>query len=171
MPWRRSVARAPASMLFTVFHDVVIKWKHFPCNWPFVRGIRRSTVNSPHKGEWREALLFSLIRAWINGWVYNHEASVSRRQCAHYDVVTMEPGHFGPRTLGDKPSYFWDQNLSDELYQYHGRSVRVWQKMRIYCFKCPISENIHKKNTFISPRKFKIHAEPQTKVYQFQCAQ
>ena len=30
--------------------DDVIKWKHFPRYWPFVRGIHRSTVNSPHKG-------------------------------------------------------------------------------------------------------------------------
>ena len=89
--------------------------------------------------------MFSLICAWINGWVYNHEASVSRRPCAHYNVVTMEPGHFGPRMLRDKPSYCWDRNLSDELYQYHGRSVSVWPKMRIYCFKCPISQNIHEK--------------------------
>ena len=28
-------------------HDNVIKWKHFPPYWPFVRGIRRSPVNSP----------------------------------------------------------------------------------------------------------------------------
>ena len=27
-------------------HDDVIKWKHFPLYWPFVRGIHRSTVNS-----------------------------------------------------------------------------------------------------------------------------
>ena len=33
-------------------HDDVIKWKHFPCFWPFVRGIHRSTANSPHKGQW-----------------------------------------------------------------------------------------------------------------------
>ena len=26
-------------------------------------------VNSPHNGQWREALMFSLICAWINGWV------------------------------------------------------------------------------------------------------
>ena len=32
-------------------HDDVIKWKHFPPYWPFVRGIHRSTVNSPHKGQ------------------------------------------------------------------------------------------------------------------------
>ena len=29
-------------------HDDVIKWKHFPCYWPFVRGIHRSPVNFPH---------------------------------------------------------------------------------------------------------------------------
>ena len=50
-------------------HDDVIKWKHFPRYWPFVRGIHRSPVNSPHKGQWREALMFSLICVWINGWV------------------------------------------------------------------------------------------------------
>ena len=33
------------------FHDDVIKWKHFPRYWPFVRGIHRSPVNSPHKGQ------------------------------------------------------------------------------------------------------------------------
>ena len=33
-------------------HDV-IKWKHFQRYWPFVRGIHRSPVNSPHKDQWR----------------------------------------------------------------------------------------------------------------------
>ena len=35
-----------------VIHDDVIKWKHFPRNWPFVRGTRRSPVNFPHKGQY-----------------------------------------------------------------------------------------------------------------------
>ena len=39
-------------------HDDVIKWKHSPCYWPFVRGIHRSPVNYPHKGQWRGALIF-----------------------------------------------------------------------------------------------------------------
>ena len=30
-------------------HDDVIKWKHFPRYWSFVRGIHRSPVNSLHK--------------------------------------------------------------------------------------------------------------------------
>ena len=46
-----------------IYHDDVIKLKHFPRYWPFVRGIHRSPVNSPHKDQWRGALIFSLICA------------------------------------------------------------------------------------------------------------
>ena len=70
-------------------HDDVIKWKHFPRYWPFVRGIHRSPVISPHKGQWRGALMFSLICAWINGWVNNREAGDLRRYHAHYGVIVM----------------------------------------------------------------------------------
>ena len=71
-------------------HDDVIKWKHFPRNWSFVRGIHWSPVNSPHKGQWRGALMFSLICAWINAWVNNREAGDFRRNRAHYDVSVMQ---------------------------------------------------------------------------------
>ena len=70
-------------------HDDVIKWKHFPRYWPFVRGIHRSPVNSPHKGQWRGALKFSLICARINDWVNNGEAGDLRRNRSHYDVIVM----------------------------------------------------------------------------------
>ena len=60
--------------------------------WPFERRIHRSPVNSPHKGQWRGTLKFSLICAWINGWVNNGEADL-RRHRAHYDVIVMEFGH------------------------------------------------------------------------------
>ena len=70
-------------------HDDVIKWKHFPRNWPFVQGIHRSRVNSPHKGQWRGALMFSLIGVWINACVNNREAGDLRRYRAHYDVTVM----------------------------------------------------------------------------------
>ena len=70
-------------------HDDVIKWKHFPRYWPFVRGIHRSPVNSLHKGQWRGVLMFSLICVWINGWVNNREAGDLRRHRAHYDVIVM----------------------------------------------------------------------------------
>ena len=70
-------------------HDDVIKWEHFPRYWPFVRGIHRSTVNSPHKGQRRGALMFSLISAWINSWVNTREAGDLRRQRTHSDVSVM----------------------------------------------------------------------------------
>ena len=70
-------------------HDDVIKWKHCPRYWPFVRGIHRSTVNSPHKGQWRGALVFSVICAWINGWVNNRKAGDLRHHWTHYDVTVM----------------------------------------------------------------------------------
>ena len=46
-------------------------------------------VNSPHKGQWRGALMFSLICVWINGWVNNREAGDLRRYLGHYDVIVM----------------------------------------------------------------------------------
>ena len=70
-------------------HDGVIKWKHFPRYWPFVRGIHRYPVNSPHKGQWRGALIFTLICARINDWVKHGEAGDLRRHRAHYDVIVM----------------------------------------------------------------------------------
>ena len=70
-------------------HDDVIKWKHFPRYWPFVRGIHRSPVNSPHKGQWRGALMFTSICFRKNGWVNNCEAGDLRRNRAHYDVIVM----------------------------------------------------------------------------------
>ena len=75
-------------------HDDVIKWKHFPRYWPFVRGIHRSPVNSPHKGQWHGALMFSLICTRINGWVNNGEAGDLRRYRAHCDVTVMGPEMF-----------------------------------------------------------------------------
>ena len=66
------------------------KWEHFPRYWPFVRGIHRSSVNSPHKGQWRGALMLSLICAWINAWVNYREADDLRRHRTHYDVIVMD---------------------------------------------------------------------------------
>ena len=54
-----------------------------------MRGIHRSSVNSPHKGQWRGALMFSLICTWINGWANNREAGDLRPHSAHYDVTVM----------------------------------------------------------------------------------
>ena len=79
----------------TFNNNDVIKWKNLPCYWPFVRGIHRSPVNSRHKGQWRGALMLSLIIASINGWVNNCEAGDLRRHRAHYDVIVWQNAHHG----------------------------------------------------------------------------
>ena len=44
--------------IYQCIHDDVMKWKYYPRYWPFVRGIHRSPVNSPHKAQWRGALMY-----------------------------------------------------------------------------------------------------------------
>ena len=85
---------ASGDIIFTqctsrIIHDDVIKWKHFPRNWPFVRGIHRSPVNSPYKDQWHGALMFSFICVWINDWANNREAEDLRPYRAHYNVIVM----------------------------------------------------------------------------------
>ena len=53
-----------------------------------LRGIHLSPV--PHKGQWRGALMFSLMCACINGWVNNPEAGDLRRHRADYDVIVRK---------------------------------------------------------------------------------
>ena len=69
------------------FHDDVIQWKHFPRHWPFVRGIHRSPVNSPHKGQWYGALMFfylhpnkRLSKQW-RGWWFETPSCPFWRHC------------------------------------------------------------------------------------------
>ena len=80
------------------------KWKHFPRYWPFVWGIHRSPVNSPRKGQWRRALMFSFICAWINNWVNNHEAGDLRCHRPHYDITVMILSWAGANQFNPYPS-------------------------------------------------------------------
>ena len=54
-----------------------------------MRGIHRWPANSPHKGQWRGALMFSLIWAWTNSWANTGDAGDLRCHRAHYDVIAM----------------------------------------------------------------------------------
>ena len=46
-------------------------------------------MNSPHTGQWRGALMFSLICAWTNSGANNGDAGDFRRHCAHYGVILI----------------------------------------------------------------------------------
>ena len=58
-------------------------------------GIYRSPVDYPHKGQWREALMLSLIFACTNDWANSRDASDLRRNRALYGVIVM----INPRLL------------------------------------------------------------------------
>ena len=80
---------APDSSILV--HDDVVKWKHFfrvigPLCGEFTG---HPPVTSPRKGQWRGALMSSLIYALTNGWVNNRDAHDLRRHRAHYDVTVM----------------------------------------------------------------------------------
>ena len=68
-------------------------WRHqmetFSTSLALCAGNSPGPVNSPHKGQWRRALMFSLICARINDWVNNREADDLRRHRGHYDVSVM----------------------------------------------------------------------------------
>ena len=77
------------------WHDDVIKWKIFR-----VTGhLCREFTGPRHKGQWRGALMFSLICARINGWVNNGEAGDLGRHRAHYDVIVMGMVLFVPYVI------------------------------------------------------------------------
>ena len=52
-------------------------------------GLHLSPVVSPHKGQWRGALIFSLTCAWANGWANNRDTGDFGRHGAHCDVTAM----------------------------------------------------------------------------------
>ena len=68
-------------------HDDFIKWKQFPCYWPFVWGIHQLSVTSPQKGQWLGDFMSPLICAWTNRWINNRDADDLRR--THYVVTVM----------------------------------------------------------------------------------
>ena len=73
-------------------------WRHqmepFSALLALCAGNSSVPVNSSHKGQWRGALMFSLICARINDWVNNSEAGDLRRYRGHYDVNVMNTSRF-----------------------------------------------------------------------------
>ena len=83
--------------MFLKFHACIrfSWWRHqmetFSRYWPFVREIQLSTVDSPHKGQWVEAWMSSLICAWMGGWVNN--------RWRHHDYFTRYSNRWSKKQL------------------------------------------------------------------------
>ena len=84
--WKKRSFLTPTSPLVMMTPSNVII---FCVTGPFVRGIRRSPVDSSHKDQRRGALMFSFICAWTNGWTNNGNSGDLRRPRAHYDVIVV----------------------------------------------------------------------------------
>ena len=92
-------------------YDDVIKWKHFPRYWPFVRGIHWSPVDSPHNDQWRGALMFSLICAWAYGGANYRDVGDLKCHRAHYDVFVI----FANDWTGKQKGWIYNRRI----YQRH----------------------------------------------------
>ena len=102
---RHLVVILPANTMMTSSNGI------FSALLAICAGIHRSPVNSPHQGQWRGALMFSLICIWINGWVSNREAGDLRRYRPHYDVIVMYlqiPLY--PTVTGHRQAHCWLQD-------------------------------------------------------------
>ena len=83
--------------------------------------IQRLLVNSPHKGQWRGALVFSLISAWKNVWVNDRDAVYLRRYRAHYEVAIMfylrlRHGLVITFLFNCESNYYSWNNINDDLF-------------------------------------------------------
>ena len=121
-------------------------WRHqmetFPCYWPSVRGIHRWPVNSPHKGQWRGALMFSLTCAWTNSWVNNGAARDLIRHHPHYDVIVMvNQGHL----CADKVA----RNLVTVHMCENKMHITLWRERNIWHAKYIFKYIFLSKNNFI----------------------
>ena len=115
-------------------------WHHqmetFSTLLAFVRGIHQSPVNSPHKGQWCGALMFSLICAWINSWENNHGAGDLR--CHHTHDVTTMINWFLIELIDYSPS-----DMIDSILDIHNRQPytcsshsHLYQSMQISMGQC-----------------------------------
>ena len=101
-------------------HDDVIKWIHSLRYWSYVRGIHRSRVNSPHKGQWRGALMFPL-----NAWVNNRNSGELRRHHTNYDATVIVPESSHPVEVTvcnlDIKARRWNRPRCCELHELSGQ--------------------------------------------------
>ena len=84
-------------------------------------------VDSHHKGQWREALMFSLICVWTKGWANNRGAGDLRRHRAHYNVTVMHKACF----VGYLENHSWKRLFPGPSFSFTVSIINIyWRSKR-----------------------------------------
>ena len=125
--WSKQTWNMNTCIAHIAYHDDVIKWKHFSHTGQLCGKIHRSPMNSPHKGQWRGAMMFSLICARLDGWVNNGEAGDLRRHRVIYDVIVMSTCNYSCGFRAIMRAAF-EAGIFCHFIMYHRHSrLSVWQ--------------------------------------------
>ena len=137
----------------------VIKWRHFPGDWPFVWGIHQLPMVSPNKGQWHRALIFFFYlcrskQSW--GWwfetplcsLWGHR---NAKDCLHSSFCNDIPHNtFSCALRSSRLTYI---RLTTDL------SYEIWGIV-VICFVVVMSEriyvNLHRGFIWIFPHMFQI---------------
>ena len=97
----------------------VVTWTHFPCYWPFVKGIHRLLVDSAYKGTCNDDVLLSLLLVWRNS--YTHDWVVSDLRLHDTYVTSM---------------WYWNPNKMTVIKQVIFLNIAAWKRIPfVFWFK------------------------------------
>ena len=133
--------------------DDVIQWKHFPGYWPFVRGIHRSPVNSPHQGQWHGAFIFSLICVGANDQTNSRNAGASIRHHGHYNVTVI-------LLLAIRLSHIVSQICSIQWRHNERDNVSNYRRLDCLLNLCSVADQRKQQNSASLPFVRGIHRRP-----------
>ena len=123
---------------------------HFARNSPV-------TGEFPYKGQWGWALIFSLICAWLNGWVNNREACDLRCHRPHYGVTVMASSEVVKTGLAagvspDRTKHNWiSADLTSAFYWHSNKDNCIWNVMNTNLFTVFEYETFQKYTHFPRP--------------------
>ena len=87
VPWNQAAKKSPFCLSLW-WHDDVIKWKHFPCYWPFAR----VTSGFPSQRPVTRSPDVFFDEPLNKRWSKQAKRRCMRRHRAHYDVIVMPNG-------------------------------------------------------------------------------
>ena len=144
-------------MVETVFHDIlmfyhkqkhddVINWKHFPRCWPFVWGIPRAPVNSPHKALTRSFDIFFDLRV-------NKRLNKQIVKLVIWDAIVLTMTSFIMWYLIVKSLVMWAKRCEKGAASYpcKSRKVIILLKYRMKTPECNLPRNIYNRHPIVTP--------------------